>query len=583
MSWRSAMLLILCVGASLAAQPASSRDRYSIRRVDDVMTLRDDAADMTVSVLLPMSNAYEIIVGGRNLLRATFRTLDEFRAKPGLNGVPMLWPFANRLDEPAFYANGKRYGFDLAFGNVRGPIPIHGLVTGTDQWQLVESGRDRRGAWVTSRLEFHRIPAFMHQFPFAHTLTMTPEKGQVLRYWALQGEPDARLSSPRQYVEGLLDVLTEAVRCRLRSAKPVGSMLSGGMDSSSVCALGSELLDAACKGPLLTFSGISPHGVMDPETRAIEAAMAMPGLAPTTVSCGCLDDFQPALEKLTWNSSEPFDGHMTLVRTMYLAARQSGVNVVLDGVPTPFDAIEFDDALATIDVLYDLAFLLMDLWHRNLRAHANLVFNRYLDAADETDGLPALPFFMAVRASIRAHVTATQAKGADGEQAAPLRAEAEAYFALSERLVTPCPHMLVAVGGFSGSGKSTLAAGLAPHLGPAPDVSERVYAEMRAEAARTLTLGHAVVADAVFDRAELARAIAEIARDCGTTFKGFWLQAARDDMAARIVARRGDPSDATPAVLDLQMQNGAAPDGWRRLEASRAREEILAEARAALS
>jgi len=286
---------------------------------------------------------------------------------------------------------------------------------------------------------------------------------------------------------------------------------------------------------------------------------------------------------------------------------------LFEGEPTPFDAIEFDERLATIDVLYDLAFLLMDLWHRNLSAHANLVFNRYLDAADETDGLPALPFFMAVRASIRAHVTATQAKGASDEKAARLRAEAEAYFALAERLVTPCPHMLVAVGGFSGSGKSTLAASLAPHLGPAPgarvlssdrirkkllgaapterlpaeaytpDVSERVYAEMRAQAARTLTLGHAVVADAVFDRDELARAIAEIARDCGTTFKGFWLQAARDDMAARIFARRGDPSDATPAVLDLQMQNGAAPEGWRRLDARGAREEILADARAALS
>jgi len=286
---------------------------------------------------------------------------------------------------------------------------------------------------------------------------------------------------------------------------------------------------------------------------------------------------------------------------------------LFEGEPTPFDAIEFDERLATIDVLYDLAFLLMDLWHRDLRGHANLVFNRYLDAADETDGLPALPFFMAVRASIRAHVTATQANGASGEKAAPLRAEAEAYFALAERLITPRAHILVAVGGFSGSGKSTLAASLAPDLGPAPgarilssdrirkklhgaaptqrlpaeaytpDVSERVYAEMRTEAARTLRRGHAVVADAVFDRAELARAIAEIARDNGAIFKGFWLQAPRDDMAARIAARRGDPSDATPAVLDLQMQKGAAPEGWRRIDSSGAREDILAEARAALS
>lgn len=141
---------------------------------------------------------------------------------------------------------------------------------------------------------------------------------------------------------------------------------------------------------------------------------------------------------------------------------------LFEGEPTPFDCIEFDERLATIDVLYDLAFLLMDLTHRGLAAQANLVFNRYLDAADETDGVPALPFFMAVRASIRAHVTATQAKNAQGQLADALRSEAQAYFNLAERLLAPRPALLVAIGGFSGSGKSTLAAALASDLGPAP-------------------------------------------------------------------------------------------------------------------
>ncbi|HMN70606.1 MAG TPA: AAA family ATPase [Rhodoblastus sp.] len=282
------------------------------------------------------------------------------------------------------------------------------------------------------------------------------------------------------------------------------------------------------------------------------------------------------------------------------------------GEPTPFDAIEFDERLATIDVLYDLAFLLMDLIHRDLAAHANLVFNRYLDAADETDGLPALPFFMAVRASIRAHVTAAQAKGATGDAAGKLRAEAESYFELAERLIAPCGRMLVAIGGFSGSGKSTLAAALAPRLGPAPGarilssdrirkalhgvapaerlpaeayapaVSERVYARMRSEAARALALGGAVVADAVFDRPELAAAIEEVARDNGARFTGFWLQAPREKMAGRIEARRGDPSDATAEVLDMQLEKGAAPPSWRTLDAARDRAEVTAQAMACL-
>ena len=282
------------------------------------------------------------------------------------------------------------------------------------------------------------------------------------------------------------------------------------------------------------------------------------------------------------------------------------------GEPTPFDAIEFDERLATIDILYDLAFLLMDLTHRGLAGHANLVFNRYLDDADETDGLPALPLFMAVRASIRAHVTATQARTATGEAADRLRAEAQSYFDLAERLIETHGKALVAVSGFSGSGKSTLAAALAPHLGPAPgarilssdrirkrlhgvaptdrlpqaayapDVSERVYADMRAEAARALALGGAVVADAVFDRPELAAAIEQVARDAGAPFAGFWLAAGREDMARRIVARRGDPSDATTAVLDRQMQRGVAPEGWRQLDATQDRAEIAAQALALL-
>ena len=281
---------------------------------------------------------------------------------------------------------------------------------------------------------------------------------------------------------------------------------------------------------------------------------------------------------------------------------------LFEGEPTPFDAIEFDERLGTIDVLYDLAFLLMDLTHRGLAGHANLVFNRYLDAADETDGLSALPFFMAVRASIRAHVTATQAKGATADKAEALRAEAESYFDLAERLIAPREKILVAIGGFSGSGKSTLAAALAPHLGPAPGarilssdrirkalhgiaatdrlppeayapaVSERVYARMRAEAARTLSCGGAAIADGVFDRPRLAAAIEQVARDDRAPFAGLWLMATREKMVARIVARRGDPSDATPAVLDMQMEKGEAPDGWTRLDAARERVEILADA-----
>ncbi|MET0313302.1 MAG: phosphotransferase, partial [Hansschlegelia sp.] len=75
------------------------------------------------------------------------------------------------------------------------------------------------------------------------------------------------------------------------------------------------------------------------------------------------------------------------------------------GVPTLFDRLEFDEELATVDRLYDLAFLLMDLCRRGLHEHANILLNRYLDQIDDEADLAALPLFMSVRAAIRSHVS----------------------------------------------------------------------------------------------------------------------------------------------------------------------------------
>ena len=136
-----------------------------------MVQLRDTRADVVVSVLAPVSNAYEMVVKGQNVIRMNIRSVDEMRARPGLNGIPLLAPFANRLDETAFYANGRKYNFDLELGNVRGPIPIHGYLTGASDWQVVEVKADAGGAWITSKLDFYRNPQYMAQFPFAHTLT----------------------------------------------------------------------------------------------------------------------------------------------------------------------------------------------------------------------------------------------------------------------------------------------------------------------------------------------------------------------------------------------------------------------------
>jgi aldose 1-epimerase len=164
-------LFVAAIAVALGATPAAAQ-RYTAQQDGDVVELADATAHMNVSVVWPMSNAWRVQVKGKDLVRAS-ATLADFEARPGLNGVPFLAPFANRLDETALYANGKKYNFDLELGNVRGPIPSTGFVNGSKAWQLVEAKADQKSAWVTCRLDFYKIPAFIKQFPFAHVVTMT--------------------------------------------------------------------------------------------------------------------------------------------------------------------------------------------------------------------------------------------------------------------------------------------------------------------------------------------------------------------------------------------------------------------------
>jgi len=168
----AAVALILGILVALAA-PATAAE-YSIRRHDDVIQLEDATSQIVVSVAPAAGNVvFEMKVKGQNVLRFPYRSLDEFRSRPALSGIPFLAPWANRLDEQAFYANGKKYAFDMELGNVRGAHPIHGFLSYAREWQVVEAKADGASAWVTSRLEVFRQPAWIAQFPFAHTIEMT--------------------------------------------------------------------------------------------------------------------------------------------------------------------------------------------------------------------------------------------------------------------------------------------------------------------------------------------------------------------------------------------------------------------------
>jgi aminoglycoside phosphotransferase family enzyme/predicted kinase len=278
---------------------------------------------------------------------------------------------------------------------------------------------------------------------------------------------------------------------------------------------------------------------------------------------------------------------------------------LVNGRPLLFDAIEFDRSIATTDILYDLAFTLMDLVHFGQVRAANVLFNRYLSgAADEhLDGLGLLPLFLSLRAAIRAHVLFTRSEQtAHGEAAWQ---EAKRYFDLAGRLIRPDPPRLIAIGGLSGTGKSVLARGLAGLLGPPPggviirsdvvrkrlfgvgetsklpeaayqaDTTRRVYDLLSSTAARILAQGHSVVLDAAFIQEAERAVVSDIARQHNAAFSGLFLTTDLATRVARIERRHGDASDATREVAAMQETFAIGHVDWQQVDACGAPDETL--------
>lgn len=278
---------------------------------------------------------------------------------------------------------------------------------------------------------------------------------------------------------------------------------------------------------------------------------------------------------------------------------------LINEIPVPFDCLEFDTELATTDTLYDIAFLLMDLWQRKLKREANEVFNRYLDrSAIDESGVALMPLFLATRAVIRAHVGAARAQRLGADSA--IATEARACLQLAGEFLEAAPTMLLALGGLSGSGKSTIARQLAPSIGRAPgarllrsDVlrkraagvipetrlpqeaygterNAQVYEAMAALADATVQTGHSVIADAVFSLQAARQQIKDIALSAGVEFHGIWLDCDETTRVARVSARRGDASDADAVIARAQSAEAPATLEWTRIDADAEPEEVAA-------
>jgi len=322
----------------------------------------------------------------------------------------------------------------------------------------------------------------------------------------------------------------------------------------------------------------------------------------TTVSIKNYTQIKPLLEKRLAG------GHVRLCH----GDAHLGNIVLLDDQPVYFDAIEFNDAIAIIDVLYDLAFLLMDLWHRGHKREANLILNRYLSETQNINhektshysGLTALPFFMMMRAMIRARVTVSKRKFCPPHQHADLTDQARAYFSTACDFFKATPPRLIAIGGLSGSGKTTVAINIAANIGRSPgavilrsDVirkklfgvcetehlpqsayssatTQAVYKQLYETAAQVLTTGHSVIVDAVFARKHERDEISQIARSSAVPFSGIWLNASEKTLVTRVSTRTNDASDADETVVKKQLAYKPGPISWTKIDATGKPEDV---------
>ncbi len=262
------------------------------------------------------------------------------------------------------------------------------------------------------------------------------------------------------------------------------------------------------------------------------------------------------------------------------------------GKPTPFDAIEFNDDLSNIDILYDLSFALMDLIYHDRSDLANMLLNRYLGATRDYSGVRLLRLFQSMRAGVRAMVLSLPSQPDESKWLA------DRYFDLAlEYLIGENVPRLIAIGGFSGTGKSTLARGVALHFngrcgavilrsdvvrkrlsGRAPedrlrdenysdDDARVVYRQLLKDAGRLLRAGQPVIVDATFLNPEFRRAAADVAEKAHVPFDGLWLSASHDVLIDRISGRLNDASDATVRVLKRQLENTVEPENWHAIDA----------------
>ena len=368
---------------------------------------------------------------------------------------------------------------------------------------------------------------------------------------------------------------------------PAGDFLDA---RAAAAPLPPEMLDAIADSVALWHLSLPPVSGVHPDLARIADGNAMAGLA-AGLNSAAVETWRVGVRarlaaNAAWHASRANQG---FVRRCH-GDLHLGNLCLWQGRPVLFDALEFDEALATTDLSYDLAFLLMDLDQRQDRAAANRVLNRYVARTGDTGLVGGLPEFLSMRAAIRAHAHTEGPLGRGG--VAPDYLNAAALY------LAPRAPVCVAVGGLPGSGKSTLARALAPLLGRAPGAlilrsdeirkrqhglapeqrlpasaytpakSVAVFDALFRDTAAAVQAGQAVIADAMFMTPEHRDRVERAATGNGVPFVGLWLMAPGEALERRVAARQGDASDATVAVLRAAAKNDPGPGAWHAIDAS---------------
>jgi aminoglycoside phosphotransferase family enzyme/predicted kinase len=376
---------------------------------------------------------------------------------------------------------------------------------------------------------------------------------------------------------------------------------AGALESSLIMDLADAIATSHQAAPIVAADGWirSIPSIISANTIAFRASRRFPDRdidALDTASQLAFTRIRPRLQER---------GHRGLVRRCHGDLHLANI-VQIGRKPVLFDAIEFDPAIASIDILYDLSFTVMDLLRFRRRTEASILLNRYLTATfkENLGGLATLPLFMSMRAAIRTNVLLARLGGAHKNEASTLLA-ARDYFSLARRLINPAKPMLIAVGGLSGTGKSVLARALAEALEPPPgavilrsDVARKrhfqvhetqklpasayqphigaiVYQTLAECAEQILSQGHSIILDAVFAKPSERLAVADIARKLNLPFVGLFLVSDLATRMSRVGHRTGDASDATVDLVKTQETYDVGLLDWQVIDASGTPEQTL--------